>query len=218
MLVIFPKTSGGSQFHSVITVCDERDHAMTKTFATFGLVIGLLNCYVGTSFAQVHQEWAARHSGPANQAVAQTIGVDATGNAYVTGYECVRFVGGSCDIEWATIKYDSDGNELWIARFGGPAGPENYPTAATVNSAGDVHVTGSICMIAACDELGCFCSDSDYATIKYDTRGNLLWFARYSSRPGASWDSARAITVDVVGNVYVTGESYEDGASDDYAT
>src|SRR5262245_13130915 len=119
-----------------ITLCDERDHAVRKTFATFGLVIGLLNCYVGTGFAEVQQEWVTRHS----LAVVQTIGVDATGSVYVTGY----------DTHWVTIKYDSHGNELWIARFGN--GCEDYPTALTVNSAGDVYVTGTDSFLV-CDEL-----------------------------------------------------------------
>ncbi len=49
-------------------------------------------------------------------------------------------------------------------------------------------------------------SSSDYATLKYDPDGKLLWKKRY--RVGNDHDGvATAIAVDGNGNVYVTGQS-----------
>ena len=46
------------------------------------------------------------------QAVA--IAVDASGNAYVTGSS---YGGSATSTDYVTIKYDTDGNQLWIARY-----------------------------------------------------------------------------------------------------
>ena len=49
-------------------------------------------------------------------------------------------------------------------------------------------------------------TSDDYATIKYDTNGNLLWVIRYNG-PGNGIDRSSDLVVDSAGNVYVTGYS-----------
>ena len=63
-----------------------------------------------TGFAQVTEEWVARYDGPASAGdIATAITIDDEGNVYVTGwsysYETNR--------DYATVKYDNDGNVLW---------------------------------------------------------------------------------------------------------
>ena len=132
--------------------------------------------------------------------------MDASGNVYVTGGSS----GGSTD--YATIKYDSDGNQLWVARYDGPSGGTDGAEAIAVDESGNVYVTGYSEGAGISNDYPII---SDYATIKYDSDGNQLWVARYDG-PGGGIDSARAIAVDESGNVYVTG--YSEGAvtSDDY--
>jgi Beta-propeller repeat len=57
----------------------------------------------------------------------------------------------------------------------------------------------------------------DYATIKYNSAGQQLWIRRYDNVPLNQDDSARAIALDGLGNIYVTGWSGSDTALD-YAT
>ena len=66
---------------------------------------------------------------------------------------------------------------------------------------------------------GCSISGTswDYATIKYDPNGNTAWLRRYNG-PGNYWDYSFALTIDIFGNVYVTGMSYGSGTLTDYAT
>jgi hypothetical protein len=57
----------------------------------------------------------------------------------------------------------------------------------------------------------------DYATIKYYPNGDTAWMRRYNGL-GNSIDEAYALAVDGSGNVYVTGESFSNSTSYDYAT
>nr|MBA3726734.1 SBBP repeat-containing protein [Armatimonadota bacterium] len=63
---------------------------------------------------QVSEAWVARYNGPGNSGdVATKLAVDAAGNVYVTGYS----VGVGSSADYATIRYDSNGNQLWVARY-----------------------------------------------------------------------------------------------------
>ncbi|GAG14504.1 unnamed protein product, partial [marine sediment metagenome] len=152
-----------------------------------------------------NQLWVARYDGPASgDDRARAIAVDAWGNAYVTG----RSYGGDTTEDYATIKYDGDGNQLWVARYDGPASGDDMAEAIAVDGSGNAYVTGR--------SYGGDTTE-DYATIKYDGDGNQLWVARYDG-PASGDDMAEAIAVDGSGNVYVTGWSYGSDTAEDYAT
>ena len=149
--------------------------------------------------------WVARYNGTGNNVdMAEALIVDDLGNVYVTG----QSTGSGTEYDYATIKYDTNGNELWVARYNGPWNAGDYAYALAVDDLGDVYVTG-------------FSNGSgtagDYATIKYDSDGNELWVARYNG-PGNTSDIADALAVDDFGNVYVTGYSYGSDTRNDYTT
>ena len=58
---------------------------------------------------------------------------------------------------------------------------------------------------------------NDYATLKYDSGGSLLWAMRYDG-PGNLGDNATSLALDSAGNVYVTGYSWGSGTGYDCAT
>jgi len=155
--------------------------------------------------ADGNEGWVRLYDGTGNGLdYAQAIAVDNSGNVYVTGYS----VGSDTDYDYATIKYDADGNEGWVRRYDGPGNGSDYASALTVDANGNVYVTGR--------SYGSG-TDYDYATIKYDADGNEGWIRRYNG-PGNSSDRPNALAVDADGNVYVTGGSYGSGTYDDYAT
>jgi len=157
-----------------------------------------------------NQLWVALYRGPGNiEDSANAITVDGSGNVYVTGVS----IGNGTYYDYATVKYDPDGNQLWVARYDGPASYSDVARAIALDASGNVYVTGRS------DDIRSY-SDRDYATIKYDTNGNQLWLQRYNG-PGDEVDEANAIAVDGAGNVYVTGHSdFGDIPDDeaDYAT
>ena len=152
-----------------------------------------------------NQLWVQRYDGPGNDDdEASAIAVDGSGNVYVTGYS----VGNATSYDYATIKYDAAGNQLWVKRYNGPGNNADYATGLAVDGSGNVYVTGS-----SMDSV----TSDDYATIKYDPAGNQLWVKRYNG-PGNGWDAANAIALDGSGNVYVTGTSVGSGPYGDYTT
>ena len=85
-------------------------------------------------------------------------------------------------------------SEKWVARYNGPGNGYDYATAIAVDSSGNIYVTGY--------SLTGW-TQGDYATIKYDTKGNQLWVARY---PAGYYGSEKtAIALDNLNNVYITG-------------
>ena len=70
------------------------------------------------------EEWVARYNGPATvDDAASAIVVDSEGNVYVTGYSGGISTGRD---DYATIKYDPNGNEVWVARYNGRANGHEY--------------------------------------------------------------------------------------------
>jgi hypothetical protein len=129
-------------------------------------------------------------------------------SVYVTGKSMDA---NGADSSFATLKYSgSDGTLLWEKRYNGPRKESYGATALAVDSKGNVYVTGTV--------IQGFSATADYATLKYDPDGNLLWTQFYNG-PANQQDSATALALDGQGNVYVTGGSADsDFAYSDIAT
>jgi len=153
--------------------------------------------------------WSRIYNGPASggdEAVGMALN-KISGELYVTGYS---FGGGATNYDFATIKYDLNGNQVWLRRFNGTAGDADIATAMTLDNSGNIFVTGT----SVGDNSAI---DSNFATIMYSPAGNIAWSVYYSG-PGQRSDVSRSITTDNAGNVYISGSSTLDGVSTDYVT
>jgi hypothetical protein len=151
------------------------------------------------------QQWAAMYNGPGiGSNVPVAIVTDGSGNVYVTGYSN----GGETGIDYATIKYNSSGDSVWVKRYNGPGNESDYAISIVLDGSGNVYVAGYSTGNG---------TNFDYATIKYNSAGVQEWVARYNG-PGNYYDVASSIAVDSMGNVYVTGSSGDNTSMFDYAT
>lgn len=139
--------------------------------------------------------WVARYDGGShNLDRPEAIAVDSAGNVYVTGGS----ITGTIDWDYATVKYSSAGLQKWAKRYGfsttGTASKVDYARGLALDQAGNIYVTG---------ESAAHSGKSNFATIKYLSNGQAEWIAR--SDFGATNCPAKALAVDLTGNVYVTG-------------
>ena len=152
-----------------------------------------------------NEEWVAFYNGSGDCAdYPSVIAVDGAGNVYVAGFSCKPGPNPDC----VTIKYGADGGEEWVATYSGPRDLIDLVRDIAVDDAGYVYVTGQS------EGTG---TSSDFVTIKYAPNGDEEWVARYDG-PGHNADSGYAIGLDDVGNVYVTGESWNPDREDDIVT
>ncbi|HSA97257.1 MAG TPA: SBBP repeat-containing protein, partial [Acidobacteriota bacterium] len=118
-----------------------------------------------------------------------------SGNIFVTGYSTGRTTGA----DMYTIRYGGDGASGWSSRYDGPSHLGDYANAVAAGAAGNAYVAGLV-------YRGNVVKHADYATLNYDTAGNIIWNLQYDDRRNGN-DEIRALAVDALGFVYVTGRS-----------
>lgn len=143
------------------------------------------------------QQWIARYNGPGNSLDAPTaLGIDNSGNVFVTGWSRSTSIYGSED--YLTIKYNSNGVEQWAVRYNGPSNLIDVAASLTLDTEGNVYVTGySLSTL----------TQNDYVTIKYNSNGVQQWLKTYNNNTFNGSDMAKMVIIDNSGNVYVTGTS-----------
>lgn len=137
------------------------------------------------------QLWTKNYNGSANEwDYPKDITLDEFGNVYVTGNTEETSTGNI-----TTIKYDTDGNKLWMAKFS--AGVDGYVAAMVPDGYGNLYVAGG----------GGASANPDFLLIKYSTDSNQpLWISTYDG-PDGLIDYAEDVTADRCGNIYLTGWS-----------
>lgn len=157
------------------------------------------------------QQWAQRYDNSVGGGDwGKFVELDADGNVYVAGTS----VGAGTHYDYAVVKYDADGNEQWVRRYAGPSGDWDDEVAGlAIDSYGNVYVTG----LSASSGFDFPPFNFDYATLKYDPDGNLLWERRYDG-PASGNDEATDLALDAADNVYITGYGPNTGQGNDFLT
>ncbi len=135
---------------------------------------------------------------------ANAIKLDAASNIYVTGES--DGTGTGRDI--VTVKYDVNGNQLWVARFNGTGNGNDVGNAMVVDGSGNVFVTGKTTSTGG---------NINYVTIKYNSSGVQQWVSTFNGTGNAS-DIAVAIDYSSTGRLFITGNSQNISSNNDIVT
>src|SRR5512147_2237437 len=107
----------------------------TKTL----LFILLLLLGASQAFSQGVIMRVLTYNGPGNSIDEVTgMAMESNGSVYVTGYS----TGSSSGEDFATIKFNNNGDFLWVSRFNGTGNVQDRSTAIVLDAYGNVYVTG----------------------------------------------------------------------------
>jgi hypothetical protein len=148
------------------------------------------------------------------------IAVDAAGNAYVTGATNsanfpiaipIQGTCGSCPSsnDAFVTKLNASGSGLLYSTFLGGSGPD-FGGGVAVDSSGNTYVVGSTQSANFPITVGAFQTTlhgiQDAFVTKINASGSALVYSSFLG--GSDWDTAYAIALDAIGNVYLAGATY----------
>ena len=168
---------------------------------TMFFCILLFIVYTDSIKSQVKEDWVVRYSFAEKSSVwndtdiASSVVIDEQGNVFVTGGS-MRGPDNGEDI--VTFKYSPSGTQEWTAIYSGAAKNNDHGNVIALDNQGNVYVAGA--------SYGTGNALQDFITIKYNSAGQKIWEARYNG-PGNSFDAVKAMSIDLSGNVYITGQS-----------
>jgi len=153
----------------------------------------------------------ARNGGSTAGDTAYGVGLDASGNVYLTG-----FFSGSMTVDGVTVvssglfdvflaKFQPDGTLIWLKRAGGTG--SDIAHGLVVDGAGNIAITGVFQSTAFFGTNSVRASGlGDAFLAKYDGAGNNLWVRSGGGPITFVGDPAKAVAADGANNLYITGD------------
>lgn len=151
--------------------------------------------------AQGNLLWDASYNGDGDHYdVPKFLGLDNDGNIFVAGESW----GPSFSNQWTVVKYDTDGNQLWVRRYdGGNPTAQQQPRGFAIGPNGEFAMTGW-----ARDEtfLNVY-----FGVVCYDASGSEMFRSQFpSTHAGNASAQGEAVTFDPDGNIIATGYGNDD--------
>jgi hypothetical protein len=137
--------------------------------------------------------------------IATGIAADHSGNVVLSANSRRSPLNNSDD--YATLKYDANGNLLWERLYNGTMNSSDYPYGITTDASDNVYVTGYSL------ETG---FDFNAVTIKYNSSGVQLWKTSFDGGNNENEDRANLIEIDGKGNVIIAGYANQAGHNEDF--
>ncbi|OFX38889.1 MAG: hypothetical protein A2X08_02665 [Bacteroidetes bacterium GWA2_32_17] len=136
--------------------------------------------------------WIKTYNGTGNgYDIAIDIAIDNENNCYVLG----NSEGNGTGQDIVLIKYDSEGNQLWLNRYNDSQNYNNMPVALVLDPSGNIYIAGYTKPPALA---------SNILLIKYTKTGLMSWVKTYNVNP---INIAADIKVDYSGNILVAGST-----------
>jgi hypothetical protein len=132
--------------------------------------------------------------------------IQSNGNVMVTG-KSVGTITTAEDLILSNYNGTS-GSLIWQRIYDGGYVQYDEGKDVVADNNGDIYVTGYSYNTG---------TNNNYITFKYDTLGNMIWVVKYNG-PASNADQAYSMTVDNIGNIFLTGLSKGSGTNDDYNT
>jgi hypothetical protein len=162
--------------------------------------------FCGETLATYQGVFAIKQFGTSSDDNVRGIITDSNGNFYVTGQTSGSLPGntnlGGSDA--FITKYDALGNQVWTKQFGSSADDNGF--GITIDNNGNLYITGQTAgSLPGQTNKG----QSDAFIAKYDTLGNQLWIRQFGSSQfsgaGNENTNTNGISIDINGNIYITG-------------
>jgi len=151
------------------------------------------------------QQWAQRYNNGNNRYdEAWDIIADTLGNVYVTG-QSQPTGGNGTPPDYATLKYDPNGNQVWAQRY--DYGDDDRAYSIGLDDSLNVYVAGYSKSNV---------TNQDFTVVRYSNSGTQQWVLRYNA-PANGNDRCNNMAVWPNGDVWVTGVS-ANLTNDDYLT
>ena len=152
-------------------------------------------------------QWTKRYDGAATgNDLADAIKVDALGNVLVAGTTDTDTQTATTNNDICLLKYDSNGNQLWVDSYNGTANGDDQATDIALDGSNNIFLTGMINGIA----------NYDYATIKFTMAGGMSNVLTYN---GTNNDADLPQSILFKNNfIFVTGSSVGVNSQSDFTT
>ncbi|RYU93847.1 SBBP repeat-containing protein [Emticicia agri] len=167
---------------------------------------GLYDIFLAKYTTHGALQWV-RSAGGTGYDIGNSIGLDASGNAYLTGSVFYNATFGDTTITSAgnadifLAKYNSIGEKQWVRQAGSTM--DDVGNAIAVDGSGNVYATGYFQGTASFGGTFVSATGSDIFICKYTTDGIFDWVRKAG---GSLTDNGNGITVSSGGEVYVTGD------------